>query len=177
MIRCSNADLLQVMIQPRVTLENRNLSEKDSWQSALSSQLSAIQRAPTIPGITLAGLRTEQLRIHRASHVSWQHLWIYSGMYFWANGKKKRQQNMADTTDLFIHRTLNIIHAMKNIFLLSQKTSVPFLLSAQMSKLVPFEKACNSNRFSLKERFTKVVLNYSLRKISPHFFHSFAPWM
>lgn len=30
MIRYSNADLLQSMIQHRVTLENKNLSEKDS---------------------------------------------------------------------------------------------------------------------------------------------------
>lgn len=43
---------------------------------------------------------------------------------------------MADTTDLlFIHRTLNIIHAMKNIFLPSQKKKVPFFLSPQCQSL------------------------------------------
>jgi len=83
---------------------------------------------------------------------------------------------MADTTHLlFIHRTPNIIHAIKNIFLLSQKISAPFFLSPQMSKLVPFGKVCNSNSFSLKKRFTKVVLNYLLKKISSHFSHSFSP--
>lgn len=52
MIRCSNSDLLQVMIQPRATLENK-ISTKDSCQ--YTSQLSAIQRTPNIPEITLSG--------------------------------------------------------------------------------------------------------------------------
>lgn len=83
---------------------------------------------------------------------------------------------MADTTDLlFIHRTLNIIHDMNNIFLLSQKTGVPFFPSPQTSKLVPFRKACNSNSFSLKKRFTKVVLNYLLKKYHPFFFPFICP--
>lgn len=47
---------------------------------------------------------------------------------------------MANTTDLlFIHRTLNVTHAMKNTCLLSQKkkkVNVPFFLSPQTSKLI-----------------------------------------
>lgn len=63
-----------------------------------------------------------------------------------------------------IHRNLNIIDDMKSIFLLSQETSVFFSLAPQMAKLVPFRKACSSNRFSLKKKFTKVVLNNLLKK-------------
>lgn len=62
---------------------------------------------------------------------------------------------MTDTTDPFIYKILHIIHAMKNIFLPSQKTSVRFFLYHQRSKLVPLGKACNSNWFSLKRGLQK----------------------